>query len=102
MCFVESTKAKTTVVTVNALHEMLNRMSIIIGNCDLLIEKTATESECARLLPVIWENARAVADKLIAYQFEAIAESKRLWPIGAKKTKAIQQKRTRRTSVDPN
>lgn len=98
----ENIKAKTTVVTINALHEMLNRLSIIIGNCDLLIEKIATESECAKLLSVIHQNARAVADKLIAYQFEALAESKRSRPIEANKSPKAMQKRSRRRPVGPN
>lgn len=100
--FVENIRAKTTVVTINALHEMLNRLSVIIGNCDLLIEKTATESECAKLLSVIHQNARGVADKLIAYQFEALAESKTSWPIEANKPSKTVQKRSRRRPVEPN
>ncbi|HKV94229.1 MAG TPA: hypothetical protein VJW20_16900 [Candidatus Angelobacter sp.] len=98
----ENIKAKTTVVTISALHEMLNRLSIIIGNCDLLIERTATESENARLLPVIKQNARAVADTLVAYQLEALAESERSWPIEANKSPKAMQKRSRRRSVGPN
>ena len=51
-------------------HELLNRLTVIIGNCDLVIEKTPADSERAKLLLVIRENARSMAEDLTRHQRE--------------------------------
>jgi len=51
-------------------HQLLNRLTVIIGNCDLVIERTPADSEWAKLLFVIRENARAMAEDLSRHQGE--------------------------------
>ena len=54
------------------VHELLNRLSVIMGNCDLVIEKTPAGSERAKLLSVIQENARIMALELSSRQCELL------------------------------
>jgi hypothetical protein len=41
-------------------HEMKNRLSVIVGNCDLMGTKISADSECAKRLSAIRESARGV------------------------------------------
>lgn len=51
-------------------HELLNRLSIIMGNCDLVSEKTPVDSENRKLLSLIRENAKVMAVELRRHQSE--------------------------------
>lgn len=42
-------------------HDCRNRLSIIIGNCDLAVGKVPEDSEIARRLSIIREAATAIA-----------------------------------------
>jgi len=63
-------------------HDLLNKLTVIIGGCDLLEEK-ASDSECVRLILAIRDSAKAMADELkqhqcdldIATQFRVINET---------------------------
>jgi hypothetical protein len=52
------------------LHEVVNKLSIIIGNCDLVIEKSPADSECIKRLQVIGGTARAVVRIMQGHQCE--------------------------------
>jgi hypothetical protein len=43
------------------VHDLINKLSVIIGNCDLLNEMTAQGTETARRISVI----RAIADEAV-------------------------------------
>lgn len=51
-------------------HEMINRLSVIIGNCDVVSAKAQTDSECAKRLLAIRESARVMAEELNKHQCE--------------------------------
>lgn len=42
-------------------HELLNQLSVIVGNCQLLSEKTPSDPDCARYVQRISETARLMA-----------------------------------------
>jgi hypothetical protein len=45
-------------------HDLINKLSAIVGNCDLLLEATEQGTERARRLNLILEMANAVAMEL--------------------------------------
>jgi hypothetical protein len=45
-------------------HECLNKLSVIIGNCDLAHEKAPSDSECLKRITTIRDTAKAMADAL--------------------------------------
>jgi hypothetical protein len=51
-------------------HEMINRLSVIVGNCDLVGTKIPADSECAKRLSAIRESARSMAAELNRHQCE--------------------------------
>jgi hypothetical protein len=51
-------------------HEMINRLSVIIGNCDLVGTKIPADSECAKRLSAIRESAHVMAAELSRHQCE--------------------------------
>jgi len=51
-------------------HEMINRLSVIVGNCDLMGTKIPADSECAKRLSAIRESARIMAAELNRHQCE--------------------------------
>lgn len=57
-------------------HSLVNKLSTIIGNCDLLIEKTQQGTEAAQRLAVIRDAAKTAADELTAQQQQKL-EAKR-------------------------
>jgi hypothetical protein len=60
-----------------AAHSLIGKLSTIIGNSDLLIEKTDPGTEQARRLAVIRETAKEVVKELIEHQQQAEAERRR-------------------------
>jgi hypothetical protein len=46
------------------VHDLLNRISIIMGNCDLASQNTPANSENAKHISIIRENARMMALEL--------------------------------------
>ena len=56
---------------------MVNKFSAIIGNCDLLIEKTEQGTEYARRLAVIREIAESAVKELNEHQQQVEAETRR-------------------------
>ena len=57
-----------------AAHKLVNKLSIIIGNCDLLIQKTDPDTEQARRLAVIREVADTAVKELVEHQRQSEAE----------------------------
>jgi hypothetical protein len=51
-------------------HEMINRLSVIVGNCDLMGTKISADSECAKRLSAIRESACVMAAELNRHQCE--------------------------------
>ena len=51
-------------------HELINKLSTIIGNCDLVSEMAPVDSEGAKRLSVIRETARGMAVELNKRQCE--------------------------------
>ena len=51
-------------------HEMINRLSVIIGNCDLAESKLPADSEYSKRLFAIRENARTMVAELNRHQCE--------------------------------
>jgi len=49
-------------------HDLVNRLSVIIGHCDLLEEETEEDSGCAKRLRLIKEIARSIAKELNQHQ----------------------------------
>jgi hypothetical protein len=53
-------------------HDMIDRLSVIIGNCDLLIEKTPKDSPLLERMLVIRNQAHLVARELGQFQCDLI------------------------------
>lgn len=51
-------------------HEMINRLSVIIGNCDLMNQKAKVDAECAKRLSAIRESAHCMVVELSRHQCE--------------------------------
>jgi hypothetical protein len=49
-------------------HEMINKLTIIVGHCDLLKESTPEDSHCLERLRAIGEVAKSMADELNRHQ----------------------------------
>ena len=60
-----------------AAHNLIGKVSIILGNCDLLIEKMEAGTEEARRLAVIRETAKEVVKELVEHQSMAEAEKRK-------------------------
>ena|GEM_PF-3267320 len=56
-------------------HSLINKLSVIVGRCDLWREKTPEESECYQRLMAIRELAKSMAEEITQHQcrFDAIA-----------------------------
>ncbi|HKV94223.1 MAG TPA: hypothetical protein VJW20_16870 [Candidatus Angelobacter sp.] len=57
-------------------HRIVNKLSIIIGNCDLLIERIGN-TEHAHRLEMIREVAKAAADELTQHEQELETKARR-------------------------
>ncbi|MFZ0954583.1 MAG: hypothetical protein WAN17_20105 [Candidatus Sulfotelmatobacter sp.] len=51
-------------------HDLVNKLSVIIGNCDLLVKHVESGSECANRLDLIRNVARGMAKELNQHQCE--------------------------------
>jgi hypothetical protein len=49
-------------------HDLVNKLSAIIGYCDLLIEKAEENTECAKRLSLIRKFAQSAAKELADHQ----------------------------------
>jgi hypothetical protein len=58
-------------------HAQLNKLAAIIGNCDLLIEKTEQGTEYARRLGLIREIADSAVKELTEHQQQVEEETRR-------------------------
>ena len=58
-------------------HAQLNKLAAIIGNCDLLIEKTEQGTEYARRLGLIREIADSAVKELTEHQQQVEAETRK-------------------------
>jgi hypothetical protein len=65
---VKRAKGRSEFLETTLTHELLNRLSIIVGNCDLVSEKTPEGSENRKLLSHIRENAKMIALELRHHQ----------------------------------
>jgi len=60
-------------------HDLINKLSVIVGSCEILREETADgqfDSGCAHRLDVIQQIAKAMADALQEHECELDALSK--------------------------
>jgi hypothetical protein len=57
--------------------KLINELSIIIGNCDLLIQNTEPDSEQTRRLVVIRDMADTVRKELVEHQRQVEAEMRK-------------------------
>ncbi len=62
--------------TCTIVHTFLNKLSVIVGNCDLLIEKMEPGSEHVRRLAVIREVAETAAKEIVGHQRQVEAEAR--------------------------
>jgi hypothetical protein len=51
-------------------HDLVNKLSVIIGNCDLMTEQVQAGSECAKRLRLIHDVAQGIARELNEHQLE--------------------------------
>ena len=58
-------------------HDMVNKLSAIVGHCDLLIEMTTAKTEHARRLVMIRELAESAATELKEHQRNIEAQRRR-------------------------
>ena len=58
------------------VHTLLNKLSTIVGNCDLLLEDTEKGSDCAHKLTVIREAAESAAKEITEHQRQVEAEQR--------------------------
>lgn len=58
-------------------HDLINKISAIVGNCDLLYEKTEKGTEYARRLAVIRDLAESAIKEITEHQLKAEAESRK-------------------------
>lgn len=49
-------------------HHLINKLTVIIGGCDLLREMDPRSRECAQRILLIRETAQAMADELREHQ----------------------------------
>jgi len=58
-------------------HNLINKLAIIVGRCDLLRAKTPEESECYERLLSIQDLAKSMAEEITNHQchFEALART---------------------------
>jgi hypothetical protein len=49
-------------------HELVNQLSVIVGHCDLLEERTPEDSACLERLKAIRDVAKAMAQQLTQHQ----------------------------------
>lgn len=52
------------------LHELMNQLSVIVGRCDLAIEKIPVDSDCVGDLSIIREVASRLATGMQDHQCE--------------------------------
>ncbi len=55
-------------------HNLINRLSIIIGYCDLMGENEEQGSEAAKRLNLIRDAAQQMAKELVEYQCKVLEE----------------------------
>jgi len=58
-------------------YDVVNQLAVIIGNCDLLLEKTEEETEDARRLGLIREIATTMVRELAEHQRQVEAEMRK-------------------------
>ncbi len=58
-------------------HSVFNKLSIIIGNCDLLMARAQSDSVVAQRLAIIREAARTAADELTVQLQRAVKSQRR-------------------------
>jgi hypothetical protein len=49
-------------------HDLLNKLSVIIGVCDILTEHAESNPECAKRLAVINDTAKSMAKELASHE----------------------------------
>jgi hypothetical protein len=54
-------------------HELINKLSIVIGGCDLLVEQTPEDSPFRKQINTIRNTAKAMATDLAAFECEVIS-----------------------------
>lgn len=59
-------------------HSLLGKLTVIVGHCDLLLEKESTDPECANRLRLVREAARSMGVELQDHQCEHMIHQKTL------------------------
>ncbi|MFZ0735447.1 MAG: hypothetical protein WAM79_24235 [Candidatus Sulfotelmatobacter sp.] len=55
-------------------HDIVNKLSVIVGHADLLLETTEKDTECARRLALIRDIAEQCANELKQHQRDLAAQ----------------------------
>lgn len=55
------------------VHQLINKLTIIIGGCDLLQEKTELSHECLQRIVMIREAAQSMAREIADFQCQSDA-----------------------------
>ena len=53
-------------------HDIMNRLSVIVGNCELLVEKTSADSPLLERILLIRDQAHAIVRELAQFQCDLI------------------------------
>ena len=53
-------------------HELINKLSVVIGNCDLLFEQTPEDWPLLKQISIIRNTAKAMATDLADFQCEVV------------------------------
>ncbi len=64
----EKSKARNLQPACMLAHNLINRLAVIVGHCDLLTEDSPTDSKCHKRLALIREIAYTAATELSEHQ----------------------------------
>lgn len=53
-------------------HDLINKLSVVVGNCELLLENTPADSPLMSRMKLVRDTARSMAADLAEFQCELI------------------------------
>ena len=53
-------------------HDLINKLSVVVGNCELLMENTPADSPLISRMKLVLDTARSMAADLAVFQCELI------------------------------
>ena len=69
-------KSSQVRLTAPFVHDLVNKLAVIVGHCDLLSDHLKENSQCANRVSAVQEIAREMAKELNEYQCQ-LSESAR-------------------------